>query len=29
MTRSKSSWINVKDDLPYNHEELLNAKYET
>ena len=23
------SWINVKNDLPYNHEELLNAKYET
>ena len=23
------SWINVEDDLPYNHEELLNAKYET
>ena len=23
------SWINVKNDLPYNHEELLNAKYGT
>ena len=29
MTRPKSCWISVKDDLPYNHEELLNAKYET
>ena len=25
----KSSWISVKDDLPCNHEELLNAKYQT
>ena len=25
----KSPWISVKDDLPCNHEELLNAKYET
>ena len=25
----KSFWISVKDDLPCNHEELLNAKYET
>lgn len=25
----KSPWINVDDDLPCNHEELLNAKYET
>ena len=23
------SWINVKNDLPCNHKELLNAKYET
>lgn len=25
----KDSWISVNDDLPCNHEELLNAKYET
>ena len=25
----KSPWISVEDDLPCNHEELLNAKYET
>ena len=25
----KSPWISVKKDLPCNHEELLNAKYET
>ena len=25
----KSPWISVKDDLPCNHEELLNAKYQT
>ena len=24
----KSPWISVKDDLPCNHEELLNAKYQ-
>lgn len=28
-TNPKSFWISVKDDLPCNHEELLNAKYET
>ena len=25
----KSPWISVEDDLPCNHEELLNAKYQT
>lgn len=25
----RSPWINVKDDLPCNHEELMSAKYET
>lgn len=25
----KNQWISVEDDLPCNHEELLNAKYET
>ena len=25
----ENQWISVKDDLPCNHEELLNAKYET
>lgn len=25
----KSPWISIKDDLPCNHEELLNAKYQT
>ena len=28
-TNPKSPWISVNDDLPYNHEELLNAKYQT
>lgn len=26
---SKSTWISVDEDLPYNHKELLNAKYQT
>ena len=26
---SKSTWISVNEDLPYNHKELLNAKYGT
>ena len=25
----ENQWISVKDDLPCNHEELLNAKYKT
>ena len=25
----ENQWISVEDDLPCNHEELLNAKYET
>ena len=25
----ENQWISVKEDLPCNHEELLNAKYET
>ena len=25
----ENQWINVNEDLPYNHKELLNAKYQT
>lgn len=25
----ENHWVNVNEDLPYNHKELLNAKYET